>query len=177
MKVLIYKRTHKGDPDKNGIFGINDCMGRIRNWDYDAVIGIGGKTPWIRDKDIKQKINWVGLEPKKFKSTQKRGDEVVFFHFKLEEEKGEDLNENYPNLFKYMFEGGKRVDMSSDLPVDVFNEVERILNDAKNSPPSEAYFIGNMQNLETAELENFVKCKGCFGGKTIEIAVEEHRDC
>lgn len=65
MKILIYKRTHKGDPDEKGIFGIHDCMGRIRNWEYDAVIGIGGKTAWIVDEDIKYKINWVGIGPKR----------------------------------------------------------------------------------------------------------------
>ena len=37
--VLIYKRTHTGDPDKNGIFGINNCMGSVRDWEFYAVIG------------------------------------------------------------------------------------------------------------------------------------------
>jgi len=26
-RVLVYKRTHHGDPDHYGQFGINDCMG------------------------------------------------------------------------------------------------------------------------------------------------------
>jgi hypothetical protein len=30
MRTLIYKRTHTGDPDANGCFGIYDCMGRVR---------------------------------------------------------------------------------------------------------------------------------------------------
>lgn len=87
MKVLIYKRTHKGDPNTEGIFGNQDCMGIIRNWNYDAVIGIGGKLPWKEDADIKYKINWIGLEPKKIKSPSDRGDKVVFAHFELYEEK------------------------------------------------------------------------------------------
>lgn len=27
MKVLVYKRTHTGDPSENGVFGESDCMG------------------------------------------------------------------------------------------------------------------------------------------------------
>ena len=42
MRTFIYKRTHKGDPDKRGRFGINDCMGRDRSFDFNAVIGVGG---------------------------------------------------------------------------------------------------------------------------------------
>ncbi len=42
MRILTYKRTHTGDPEANGVIGINDCMGRVRSLAYDAVIGIGG---------------------------------------------------------------------------------------------------------------------------------------
>lgn len=87
MKVLIYKRTHKGDPDLDGVFGTQDCMGRIRNWNYDAVIGIGGIAPWKKDVDIKCKINWIGLGPKKIASTE-RGNMIAFAHFELYEGQG-----------------------------------------------------------------------------------------
>lgn len=43
MRTLIYKRTHSGDPDsESGVFGNHDCMGSVKGWQYDAVIGIGG---------------------------------------------------------------------------------------------------------------------------------------
>lgn len=42
MRILAYKRTHTGDPDANGVFGVNDCMGRVRSLEFDAVIGVGG---------------------------------------------------------------------------------------------------------------------------------------
>ncbi len=29
LRILTYKRTHIGDPDSIGQFGINDCMGRV----------------------------------------------------------------------------------------------------------------------------------------------------
>jgi hypothetical protein len=40
--VLIYKRTHPRDPDVDGRFGCEDCMGAVRSRSYDAVIGVGG---------------------------------------------------------------------------------------------------------------------------------------
>ena len=36
MKFFIYKRTHKHDPNDKGVFGIQDCMGRMRNGKYDV---------------------------------------------------------------------------------------------------------------------------------------------
>ena len=42
MRILIYKCTHTGDPSPDGVFGVNDYMGRIRDLSYDAVIGVGG---------------------------------------------------------------------------------------------------------------------------------------
>jgi hypothetical protein len=41
VHTLVYKRTHPGDPDVGGRFGINDCMGQVRSWDFDAVVGVG----------------------------------------------------------------------------------------------------------------------------------------
>ena len=96
MTVFIYKRTHTGDPGESGVFGINDCMGKMRNGDYDAVIGIGGKTA---QKEIKYKINWIGLIPKKISSPKRKGDIVVFARFKLYEECGINIKDHYPNLF------------------------------------------------------------------------------
>ncbi|HNW97987.1 MAG TPA: hypothetical protein PKK00_06215 [Bacteroidales bacterium] len=175
MKVLIYKRTHKGDPKKEGIFGNQDCMGRIRNWNYDAVIGIGGKTAWKEDLDIKYKINWIGLEPKKIKSNDGRKcDKVVFSHFELYEGKGVKIKDNYPNLFKYMYESGKRFDMSSDLPKDVYEEVKQILDSIKDCPKSEAYdAVENIATFETKKTFSSSKCGGCFGGKEIEMTIQE----
>src|SRR5205823_1424348 len=50
MKVLVYKQTHSGDPDeRTGVWGVSDCMGRIRSWPYDAVIGVGGASIEAKD--------------------------------------------------------------------------------------------------------------------------------
>ena len=61
MPVFIYKRTHTGDPDKNGCFGIEDCMGEKRSWEYDAVIGIGGRGAEAESYGIDRKVNWIGI--------------------------------------------------------------------------------------------------------------------
>jgi hypothetical protein len=172
MKVLIYKRTHKGDPDKEGIFGNQDCMGRIRNWNYDAVIGIGGNVPWKNDVEIKHKINWIGLEPKKI-NPNNRGAKVVFSHFELYEGEGENIKTHFPNLFKYMYGSRKRFDMSSDLPKDVFEEVKQILDSIEDRPASKGYTVENIDTLEMEKTFNSSKCGGCFGGKEVEITIQE----
>ena len=42
MRVLIYKRAHPFDPNEDGVFGCQDCMGAVRARRFDAVIGVGG---------------------------------------------------------------------------------------------------------------------------------------
>jgi len=171
MKILIYKRTHKGDPDGAGIFGNQDCMGKVKNWNYDAVIGIGGKSPWKEDQDIKFKINWIGLGPKKINSSG-RGSGVVFSNFALFEESGEDIEDHYPHLFEYMYSSRKRFDMVPSLPDNVFNEVKNILESAKNYPSSPLYDIEYIDNFVVAPHSQTQKCKECYQGKEVEIDID-----
>lgn len=42
MRTLIYKRTHVGDPDPGGRFGIHDCMGQVRNRDFEVLSAAKG---------------------------------------------------------------------------------------------------------------------------------------
>ncbi len=173
MKVLIYKRTHKGDPNPEGIFGINDCMGRVRNWDYDAVIGIGGNSPWKQNADIKHKINWIGLHPKKIKSPDKRGAQIIFEHFQLFEEKGADIKEKYPHLFKYMYSNSKRFDLSTQLPKVVLEEVNEILKIVEDAPKSSSFEASNNESLHLNENFKLRKCRGYLAGAVIEICLKE----
>jgi len=172
MRVLIYKRTHKGDPDNKGVFGNQDCMGRIRNWNYDAVIGIGGKTTFKGDEDIKYKINWIGLKPQRFSADSKRGDYVAFSHFALFEEKGKKIAVHYPKLFEYMYSSRKRFDMTSTLPEGVSKEVEEILEYVKSCPASE-FLLDDINELESDCLLSSSNCSTC-GEKKIEITIEEY---
>jgi hypothetical protein len=52
MRTFIYKRTHQGDPDNQGWFGIQDCMGSLRRRDFDAVIGVGGISDWAKAAEL-----------------------------------------------------------------------------------------------------------------------------
>jgi hypothetical protein len=56
VRVLVYKRTHVGDPDARGRFGIHDCMGQDRSWHYDAVVGVGGLGAQPRWHHIARKV-------------------------------------------------------------------------------------------------------------------------
>jgi hypothetical protein len=60
MRTLIFKRTHNGDPD-SGLWGVKDCMGSVRCWEYEAVIGIGGKGT----DAISQEIDLAGLHARR----------------------------------------------------------------------------------------------------------------
>ena len=82
MATLVYKMTHKGDPDHaRGFWGVEDCMGRIRDYDFDAVIGIGGLTWWKRETSRAGEVVWIGIEPQKVPVQGKRGPLVRFAHF------------------------------------------------------------------------------------------------
>lgn len=106
MKILVYKRTHTGDPDVKGRFGINDCMGTIRNLDFDAVIGVGGTGKEPQSFGIDRKLNWIGVNPTRQQgSIRRRASIVTFEKFALFEDRGPMLHLLAPNLAKRMYAG------------------------------------------------------------------------
>jgi hypothetical protein len=107
MRILTYKRTHTGDPNPDGIFGVNDCMGRIRDLEYDAVIGVGGMGIEPRSYDIDGKITWVGIHPVKVPG-DRRGSLVTFQRFVLFDADGPILSSLAPSLARRMYEGKVR---------------------------------------------------------------------
>ena len=86
MQTFVYKRTHKRDPRDEGIFGCEDCMGRLRNIAFDSVIGIGGIRPWPDSRGIERKINWGGTGARQI-GWYARGYLIAFDHFVLLDEK------------------------------------------------------------------------------------------
>ncbi len=140
MRVFIYKRTHKGDPDAGGRFGIEDCMGRLRNCSFDAVIGIGGIRPWTRDADIAALVNWIGIGPRRKPPKGRRGDVIVFSHFALFENKGREFAELAPALAECLLRTKSPrfliTDETNKSHRPKFAEIERILNLGRNYPPS-----------------------------------------
>ena len=149
VNTLIYKRTHKGDPDESGNFGCYDCMGKIRSYNFDAVIGVGGKKPIKRDKDIALKINWIGLGPTKRYVFGKKGPLITFKHFCLYDYKGGGpaLKTMAAKIFKYMFEDKNvRFVMSKNLPDNMQKEITKILRLAERCPPSKGLTIIGKKN-------------------------------
>jgi hypothetical protein len=135
MRTLVYKRTHNGDPDALGQFGIRDCMGSVRARDYDAVIGVGGTGDEPRSFGLAEKVNWIGIGPHKSPDSS-RGPLVTFDHFLLFGNKGPALVELAPSLAAHIY--GKNVRSLMTFTEQEQREVGSILELAKNAPPSEA---------------------------------------
>jgi hypothetical protein len=129
LRVLIYKRTHIGDPTPEGVFGLSDCMGRVRARMYDAVIGVGGLSSWPRSLGIDGRITWVGVGPKRSENAPvgHRGPIVEFDRFKLFDEAGPKLNSLAPALAHHLFGVHRRVIMSDGLSDTIQREIQKIL--------------------------------------------------
>ena len=148
MRTLIYKRTHCGDPDpESGVFGNNDCMGTVRGWRYDAVIGIGGIGPEPKRQGIAGRLTWVGIGPHKVhEPNHPRSPRVTFDHFLYLGERGPFLELAYPALASRMYEKHVRVLMHSPSPMAVLfsenntceldRDIEKVLGLAKDALPS-----------------------------------------
>lgn len=131
MRTLVYKRTHIGDPDENGCFGIEDCMGRVRAYDFDSVIGVGGKSSQPRSQGIAEKLNWIGLGARKKAVKNRRAPVVTFEHFILYDDKGENIHDLAPVLAGHLLVKNARVVVNFTQAEQ--KEVNKILNMAKNA--------------------------------------------
>lgn len=135
-RTLVYKRTHKGDPDRKGRFGIEDCMGRIRKIAFDAVIGIGGIGSEAKTEGIGGKVNWIGIGSRKKPLIGGRGPLVTFDHFVLFEEKGRDFRVAAPTLARRMYSRKAPRFLFDDFNGAEHGEIGCLLKMAKTSPPS-----------------------------------------
>lgn len=137
LTVLIYRQTHTHDPCQCGVFGIRDCMGKIRGRSYDAVIGIGAKKP--ANIAIARKLTWVGINARKQESPDRKGPLVTFDHFCHMNEKGPMLCNCSPLLYHYMFECGKipRFALSTSRPKEIRDEIVELVNQYRNCLPSQ----------------------------------------
>lgn len=135
MRVLVYKRTHNGDPDANGCFGADDCMGIVREREFDAVIGVGGIGPEAESNGIDGQVNWIGIGPHKKYVDDKRGPEVLFDHFLDFGTDGPDFRSLAPQLAARMYGDNVRsiLDGMSDTEQE---EAEGIVRLAQDKPPS-----------------------------------------
>jgi hypothetical protein len=133
MRILVYKRTHPGDPDRFGRFGIEDCMGRVRDRAFDAVIGVGGIGAQSASHALHGKVNWIGVGPTKFERGL-RGPVITFDRFLLFESQGPSFTSLAPALSRRMYKRNARTVMSfSDVEL---RKVHRILRLASNADAS-----------------------------------------
>ncbi len=133
IRILTYKRTHIGDPDEKGRFGIYDCMGSVRDYEYDAVIGVGGLGREPESFGIDRKINWVGITPTRYRSRNNHAAEITFSYFRRWENQGPLLETLAPLLARRMYEGGARILLSGYTDEEQV-EAERILAWARRQP-------------------------------------------
>lgn len=135
-RTLIYKRTHPGDPDRQGRFGIEDCMGQVRTWDFEAVIGVGGIGAEPRSHGIDRKVNWIGIGPHRI-GAARRGPVLTFDRFCLFESNGPSFAGLAPRLAARLYSRNVRV-VRDRLDDQERREVERILALARDAGPSAA---------------------------------------
>jgi hypothetical protein len=129
MRVMIYKRTHTGDPTPEGFFGLSDCMGGVRARAFDAVIGVGGLSGEPRSLNIDGRLTWVGVGARRMASIPvgHRGPIIQFDRFRLFEERGPKLDTIAPALAHHLFAVHRRVVMSGGLSTAIQREIKKIL--------------------------------------------------
>jgi hypothetical protein len=135
MRTLIYKRTHPGDPDASGCFGIHDCMGQVRAWDFDSVIGVGGFGAEPTAHGLEGKVNWIGVGAQKHLRSGGRGPLVTFKRFVLYEDEGPEFAGLAPKLAQRLYERKARVLLHSANTLEL-REIRRVLALAAGAPPS-----------------------------------------
>ena len=135
LRTLIYKRTHTGDPDRGGRFGIRGCMGRVRAWNYDAVIGVGGVGAEPTSHGIDGRVTWIGIGPKRKPGRDARGPVVTFDHFLLLDRRGPSFVDRAPCLARRIYRKNIRATMTL-VSNEEREEVARLLRLARKAPPS-----------------------------------------
>jgi hypothetical protein len=149
MRTLIYKRTHHGDPDpRTGEFGCNDCMGSVRGWRFNAVVGIGGIGAEPKRNGIAGRLTWIGIGPQKSGVAKRReSPRLTFQHFWYRGADGPLLAQMYPILARRMYDKNVRVYMHyAPTNPELDREIDEILGLAMDAPPSGQSAGGDLQH-------------------------------
>jgi hypothetical protein len=142
-RTLVYKRTHHGDPNDQGVFGCHDCMGRVRGWSFDAVIGIGGIGPDV-EQDIAGRINWIGVGANELPAPHDySGPLVVFDHFLNCNSWEEMVRDVAPNLAARMYDVNVRATTKFDRQTQ--REIVKLLAWAEGAAPSLALAVNALR--------------------------------
>ena len=104
MRTLVYKRNHNGDPDPAiGRFGCFGCMGQVRGYSFDAVIGIGGTGLRAKRAGIAERLTWIGVGPMPAGYHEDGYPVLAFGRFWYKGDKGPLLNKVAPHLARRMY--------------------------------------------------------------------------
>lgn len=101
-------------------------MGQVRDYDFDAVIGVGGIGQEPKSYGIDGKINWVGINASKEHVALGYPSIVHFEHFVLLEDKGPLLSSLAPNLANRLYDTGARFLLNSYTQIEK-NEAQKII--------------------------------------------------
>lgn len=110
-------------------------MGKVRCYDFDAVIGIGGKGHEAKSHKIDCKINRIGVGACKM-GWRGRGPLVKFKHFQIFNDEGDDLALESPALAKRFYMSSAPRYVLGDFSEAEKAEIERLLATVKNKPRS-----------------------------------------
>lgn len=161
MRVFLYKRTHRLDPDDSGTFGIYCCMGRMQEYSFDAVIGISGISPNPIREGIARRINWIGIGPHTIREGDVGYPILGFEQFIKWEGKGKVFRDLAPKQAKRMYSGyGVRYLM---LDSESNPEIRRVLKLASKAKPSSAF-------LQSTAAKKPKPCKKTIGLSQIKIS-------
>ncbi len=132
-RVLVYKRTHAGDPNARGEFGCSDCMGPVRSWNFDAVIGVGGIGRDAIVGGVAGMVNWIGIDPHKTTGAYEHPI-LTFDHFLDLHDEKLDFREVAPLIAERIYSKNIRATMTFT-PAER-KEIEKLLKRAENSAAS-----------------------------------------
>lgn len=157
MTTLVYKRTHPGDPGEDGVFGNEGCMGRVRGYDFDAVIGVGGIGSEAKSYRIDGKINWIGIGAHVVGTCFRGYPQIAFEHFALFEDLGEPISSRAKELERrFCHQKAPRYALN-DFGKKELAEINLLLESVKNSPPSKGLF-GTMRARKCCSKPSRKKC-------------------
>jgi hypothetical protein len=136
MRTLVYKRNHHGDPDPvTGRFGCFGCMGRVRGYSFDAVIGIGGTGLRAKRAGIAERLTWIGVSPMPAGYHEDRYPVLAFSRYWYKGEKGPLLKKVAPHLARRMY-GNDLHFVIDDFSENEMADIKRLLRRAKAAAPS-----------------------------------------
>jgi hypothetical protein len=142
-RTLVYTMTHPGDPEPDegdrfneSVWGRQDCMGRVRDRTFDAVIGIGGVSGEPASYEMTGKIQWVGIGPKRWPDSRpgSRGSIVTFDRYLWFGARGQSFQALAPRLAERILGVGRGTAMEFSREERL--EVTQILSLAVAAPSS-----------------------------------------